>query len=253
MTSTTLSEKGDARSEATPKRVRARTGGVFVADTRRARIFWAGPVSRSYAVPRDEIDADVGAPQAPEDVHLYGTVRAVDLTRKGAPAGRAFLPPERLPELEDHLILDWDSFDAVYEEDEEVFVHPHDPYHRIDILQSTRHVVVERDGVRLAESRRPVMLLETSLPVRHYLPQTDVRLDLLEESDTTTGCAYKGFAKYRHVRVGDARVEDLVWTYPTPLAEAQKIQGLLCFFDERVDVTVDGERQARPQTPWSEE
>lgn len=236
------------RSEPTPKWVRARVGGTFVADSRRARIVWAGKVARTYAMPRGDVRAHTGEPQEARDVVLYGRVRPVDLVVDGRRVEQgAFLPPEDDPALEDHLLLRWRAMDAWYEEDQEVFVHPHDPHHRIDIRQSTRHVVVEVDGERVAQSRRPTLLFETGLPVRYYLPQTDVRLDLLRESDKRTGCAYKGFARYRHLVTGGRRHEDLVWTYPAPFPEGQSIRGLLCFYNERVDLRVDGELQERLQ------
>jgi uncharacterized protein (DUF427 family) len=105
---------------------------------------------------------------------------------------------------------------------------------------------VERDGQVLAESRQPVLVFETTLPMRTYLPRDDVRLDLLEPSPTRTACAYKGVASYL-ARAG----EDLAWSYEDPLPDAGELAGLVCFFDERVDVTLDGEKRPRPVTPWS--
>jgi uncharacterized protein (DUF427 family) len=110
---------------------------------------------------------------------------------------------------------------------------------------------IERDGVTLAETTRPRLLFETNIPMRIYIPMADVRMELLEPSDKQTQCPYKGVASYYSVRVGDKVVEDLVWTYPFPIPECPKIEGMLSFFDERVDVWVDGELQSRPETPWS--
>ncbi len=143
------------------------------------------------------------------------------------------------------------NIEAWFEEDEEVFVHPRDPYHRVDVLESSRHVRVSVNGEVVAETRRPKVLFETALPPRYYIPPEDVRTDLLVETETRTGCPYKGFASYWAVEACGERVEDLVWGYPQPIPGAEKIRDHLCFFDERVDVEVDGEAQKRPRTAWS--
>ena len=132
-----------------------------------------------------------------------------------------------------------------------MYVHPRDPYKRVDILASSRHVEVSVDGVKVADSQQPRILFETGLPPRYYLPMTDVRLDLLRRSRQETHCPYKGTAGYWDVVIGDTVHEGLAWEYRTPLPESQKIAGLIAFFDERVDVTVDGVRQERPRTPFN--
>lgn len=141
--------------------------------------------------------------------------------------------------------------DAWFEEDEEVFTHPRDPYTRLDILPSSRHVRVEVDGMTIAESTSPRLLFETGLPVRYYLPKTHVRMDLLTASDTESHCPYKGQAEWWSVRVGDTVREDLAWSYRTPLPESQKISGLVAFYDEKVDIYIDGVLQQRPHTKFS--
>ena len=133
--------------------------------------------------------------------------------------------------------------DAWFEEDEEVHVHARDPRVRIDVLASSRRVRIEIDGVTVADSRAPRLLFETNLRTRYYLPKTDVRMDLLESSATTSGCPYKGEARYWSVRVGDRVLADLAWSYPTPLPESQKVAGLVAFTDEKVGVFVDEVRQ----------
>jgi uncharacterized protein (DUF427 family) len=125
---------------------------------------------------------------------------------------------------------------------------PHDPFGRIDVLQSSRHVRVEHDGVLLAESSRPMLLFETLLPVRFYLPREDVAVEL-ESSDTSSYCAYKGRASYFSVPDGP---RDVAWTYREPLHDAEQVRDRICFFDERLDVIVDGERRDRPATPWTD-
>ena len=145
------------------------------------------------------------------------------------------------------MLLDFDAFDAWYEEDERNVAHPRDPFHRIDIVHSSRHVRAELDGELLAESSSPYLLFEPPLPVRYYLAPEDVRTDLLRPSDTRTFCAYKGQASYWSL----AGAEDVAWSYPEPLREAAEITDRIAFFNERVELVVDGQRLERPVTPWS--
>ena len=166
----------------------------------------------------------------------------------GAREGAAFQPAD--PELDELVVLDFTAFDEWLEEDERVFGHPRAPFKRIDVRRSLRHVLIEVGDLVLAESTRPRLLYETYLPTRCYLPPDDVRLDLLEPSDTRTTCAYKGEATHWSL-VRDGRASDIAWSYPRPLSDGIEIGGMVCFLDERVDVTVDGVRRERPRSPWS--
>jgi uncharacterized protein (DUF427 family) len=157
---------------------------------------------------------------------------------------------ERLA-LNDHVAFYWKAMDSWFEEDDEVFVHPRDPYHRVDVVNSSRHVRVEVEGQVVAETRRPRLLFETGLPTRYYIPKLDVRMDLLEPTDSVTACPYKGRARYWSLRLGDRVFKDLVWSYPAPIPECPKIEDLLSFYNERVDIYLDGELQERPKTQWS--
>ena len=136
--------------------------------------------------------------------------------------------------------FDWETADAWFEEDEEVFVHPRSPYVRVDVLDSSRRVRVEIDGVTVAESTHAKLLFETGLPTRYYLPKVDVRFDLLEPTDLATSCPYKGTARYWSVVVDGERHENVVWGYDAPLAESIGVAGLVCFYNEQVDLFVDG-------------
>jgi uncharacterized protein (DUF427 family) len=209
------------RIEPSPKRIRTTLGGEGVVDTTDALLVWERPHYPTYYLPVADVRADV-----------------VDKGRRN----------DALPE---HVAVDWNVMEAWFEEDEEVFIHPRDPYKRVDALRSSRHVRVEIDGVTLADSAHPTILFETSLPPRFYLPKLDVRMDLLEETDTVTGCPYKGTARYWSARVGGRVVTDIAWSYPTPLPESQAVAGLVCFYNERVDLFVDGQAVARPRTPFS--
>ena len=157
------------------------------------------------------------------------------------------------PALAGRLVLSWDPALLLRwtEEDEQVCGHPRDPHHRVEVLPSSRHVVVRRDGVLLAESTRPVLLLETGLPTRYYLPEADVVMDRLEPSPNRSFCPYKGIAdRYWHV-AGQDGGQDLVWSYSDPKPAVGLVAGRLAFYDEHVDVTVDGVDRPRPRSPFS--
>jgi len=234
------------RCEPSSRWVRADVDGVVVADTRRPLLVWDGAsYPATYAVPAGDLAATVEGARVEGDREVLD-LRVGDRVLRGA-AWRT----SGVEGLDGAVVLDWRAMDRWREEDEVLFQHPRDPRVRVDALASSRHVRVSVDGVVVADSRRPVLLFETSLPTRAYLPPEDVRLDLLEPSSTRTACPYKGEASYRSVRVGGVLREDLVWTYDDPVAAVAAIRGLLAFYDEKVDVEVDGEPQARPVTAWS--
>ena len=156
-----------------------------------------------------------------------------------------------LDAIRDLVRFDWSAMDAWFEEDEEIIVHPRDPYTRVDTLSSSRHVRVFIDGELVADSTRPVLLFETGLPARFYLPQTDLRTELFTPTDKRTQCPYKGTARYWTAHVNGTEHPDIAWTYPTPLPESIKVAGLVSFYNERVDIEVDGVIQARPKTKFS--
>ena len=246
--------RGGVRIEDSPKRVRAYFGGVPVADTTRAKLVWEVPYYPAYYMPADDVRTDLLAPSdRTEHSPSRGEARYFTLAVGDAVAKDAAwqYPESPLEELRGLIRFDWESLDAWFEEDEEVYVHPRDPYKRIDVLASSRHVQVEINGVIVAESRRPTLLFETSLPTRYYLPLVDVRMDLLRPSSYTSRCPYKGTAAYWSVEAGGELVEDVVWIYRTPTAESQKVAGLVSFYNERVDLIVDGVRQERARSPFS--
>ncbi|MEO8697609.1 MAG: DUF427 domain-containing protein, partial [Acidimicrobiales bacterium] len=145
--------------------------------------------------------------------------------------------------------FEWDALDSWFEEDEEVFVHPRNPYTRVDALRSTRHVRIELDGVLLAESSSPVMVFETGLPTRYYFNPTEVNHTNLVASSTVTSCPYKGMTSgYWAVHVGDMAYPDLAWAYDFPTRQLLPIAGLISFYNEKVDVVIDGTRLPRPTT-----
>jgi uncharacterized protein (DUF427 family) len=250
----TTKTRGRIRIEQGAKRVRAYLGAEPVVDSIRPVLVWEKPYYPAYYFPvadvrTDLLEADGGVAHSPS----RGNGRSYTIRAGGKEAPAAALRYEDSPieQLRDLIRLDWGSMDAWFEEDEEVFTHPRDPYKRVDILASSRHVRVEVDGVTVAESASPRLLFETGLPVRYYLPKTHVRIDLLIPTESETHCPYKGQAQWWSVRAGDTVHQNLAWSYPTPLPESQKIAGLVAFYNEKVDIYVDGVRQERPHTMFS--
>ncbi|HEX6712030.1 MAG TPA: DUF427 domain-containing protein [Thermoleophilaceae bacterium] len=216
----------DLRYEPTRKRVRAQVGEATVLDTTRALLVWEPDHTvPKYAAPLEDLDLE------------------------RLPAGSARECPD--PDLAGHLLLDWKAFDRWLEEDDEVVGHPHDPFHRVDVRRSSRHVRVELDGAVLAESRAPTLVFETGHPVRFYFDPADVDQARLEPSPKQTTCAYKGHASYWSVRVHGRLEPDLAWCYRDPLPDCVQLRGLIAFFNERTDISVDGEPEERPHTQWS--
>jgi uncharacterized protein (DUF427 family) len=235
------------------KRVRVYLGSELVADTIRPLLVWEKPYYPTYYLPAGDVRAKLVPTGATEHSPSRGDGDVLDVVAGGATAagaGRRY-PESPIPELRDAVRLEWGAMDEWLEEDEPVYTHPRDPYSRVDVLHSSRHVRVELDGVLLAESRHPTILFETGLPPRYYLPLPDLRRELLRPSEKTTHCPYKGTAGYWSVEVNGKVYEDFVWIYRTPLPESQKVAGLACFYNEKVDLVVDGVREERPRSPFS--
>ncbi len=168
------------------------------------------------------------------------------------PAKDVQVEAELYPGVEEHVVVPWDAVDAWFEEDERVLVHPRDPYHRIDTFSTSRRVEVRVEDVTVAASTRVKALYETALPTRYYFPRADVRLQLLAPSDTVTECAYKGTARHWSAVVNGRRVPDVAWSYDDEVRrEGEPVRGLIAFYNERVDLDVDGWRLDRPRTAWS--
>ena len=160
-------------------------------------------------------------------------------------------PPNNGPNLKDYVAFVWNKMDAWFEEDEEVFVYARDPYKRVDVLHSSRHIKVVVDDIAVADTKLPWLLFETGLQTRYYMLKHDVRIDLLEQSDTVTSCPYKGDAHLYSVKIGHKLHEDLAWSYRYPAPTCAKIQGLVSFLNEKVDIYEDDKLLPRPKTPWS--
>jgi uncharacterized protein (DUF427 family) len=245
--------RGTVRVEPSRKRVRAYLAGRLVADTRHPSLVWEGPRYPAYYLPLADVTAELVPTGKTEHSPSRGDAELYDVRVDGAVAEGAArrYPDSPLTAIRDLVRFEWAALDEWMEEDEPVYTHPRDPYHRIDILHSSRHVRIEVDGVTVADSVRPVILFETGLPPRYYLPLSDIRTELLTPTDSQTQCPYKGTAGYWSVGTGHGTHADLVWGYRTPLPESQKIAGLACFYDEKVDVYLDGELQERPRTHFA--
>jgi uncharacterized protein (DUF427 family) len=246
----------ETRLEPSPRWVRVYLGGTVVADSKRVLLMLGPKHLGVYYFPPEDVRTDLlKANGRTRDSGEAGPARLYDLTvgdRTSQDAAWSFSqPPNEIAAVDGWFAFYWDRVDHWFEEDDEVFVHPRDPHHRVDVQNSSRHVRVELDGETVAETRRPRLLFETGLPTRYYIPKMDVRMDLLTPTDRRTRCPYKGEAVYWTAEVNGRRFDDIVWSYPTPIPECPKIEELLAFFNERADIYVDGELQEKPQTPWS--
>lgn len=248
------------RYEPIEMRIRARSGDVQIVDTTRAALVWEPRrVVASFAVP--VADLGVGLASSPEqpapvpDGILHPGIPFSAHSCAGEPVdllvgdsrltGAGFRPAD--PDLAEYVVLDFNAFDSWFEEEERLVAHPRDPYHRVDVRPSSRRVRIELDGVVLADSARPTLVFETSLPTRYYLPRADVVADLTP-SDRRSACAYKGQASYFSI-AGQA---DLAWSYPQPLHEAAGLAGLIAFFDDELDVFIDDRLRDKPRSALAE-
>jgi uncharacterized protein (DUF427 family) len=239
-----------------PYRLRGLFAGETVFDTLHAKLLYETAHLPVYYVPEDDLRHELLEPSETRthcphkgDAY-YRSVRVGDRLEPDAVwTYREPIAPASF--LAGHAAFYWAKLDEWLVEDEPVLGHPRDPYHRIDTYRTTRPVRVSLDGETIAESSRAVALFESGLPPRFYLPPEDVRTELLEPSETKTRCAYKGVASYWHVRIGDTLYDDLAWTYEEPDDDGRPIRGLICFFNERVDLELGGEAQERPITQWS--
>jgi uncharacterized protein (DUF427 family) len=243
--------------EPSPRRVRVAFNGATIADSTNAHLLFETRHLPVYYFPRQDVCMELLAPTAHQTFcpykgkASYWTARVGDRTSENAVWGYPD-PYDEVTAIRDFVAFYWDRVEHWYEEDEEIFVHPRDPYKRVDVVASSRPVKVVLGGETVAETRRARFLFETRLPTRYYIPTEDVRMDLLVSSHKTTACPYKGRARYWSARIRDQFYPDIVWSYPEPIPECPKIKNYLCFFNEQVDtILVDGKAAPRPLTKWS--
>jgi uncharacterized protein (DUF427 family) len=239
------------RVEPAPRRVRGYVDGVLVFDTVAARYVWEVPYYPQYYVPLEDVRTQYLVDEDHAQRLQFGTSRSHALHANGvtiAEAVRVF-GDDALTGIANTGRFAWDAVDWFEEDERIVGGHPRNPYARVDALRSHRHVRVERDGVVLADTHAPVLLFETGLPTRYYIDRTDVAFEHLIASDTQTACPYKGVTSgYRSVRIGDAVLPDVAWTYQYPDRSVAAIAGMVAFYNEQVDVVVDGTPLPRPRT-----
>jgi uncharacterized protein (DUF427 family) len=237
-----------------PRRVRAYLGAEKVLDTARALYVWELPYFPQYYIPLADVRSDLLVSEGHSQQTGRGLVEVHGLRVGEAHRPRAarLVTKASVDGLDGMVRFEWAALDAWFEEDEQVFVHPRDPYTRVDALRSDREVRIELDGVVLADSRSPVMVFETGVPTRYYLNRTDVRFEYLVPSGTVTACPYKGTTSaYWSVQAGGTLHEDLAWAYDFPTRQLLPIAGLVAFYNEKVDTFLDGELLDRPHTHFS--
>jgi uncharacterized protein (DUF427 family) len=249
--------KGLIYLETSPRRIRGRLGAETVVDSLQPKLLHEhGQLPVLYFPPAD-VRTDLLEP-TDHRTHCpwkgdasYWTLRVGE--REAENQVWSYREPlAGVAGIAGHYAFYMTAMDEWLEEDEPMLGHARDPYHAIDVLDTSRHVRVSLHGEALGESRRARVLFESGLPPRWYLPAEDVRAELLEPSETTSRCSYKGFARYRSARVGGELEEDVAWIYDDPRPAAARVAGYVCFWNERVDLEVDGKREERPQTPFSE-
>ena len=237
-----------------PRRVRGVAGGETVVDSQQAVYGWEVPYYPQWYFPAHDVRTDLLVDEGRVEDGPFGMVsmHALEIGGDARPAAARRPVDPAIAVLKDTVRFQWEAMDAWFEEDERVFVHPRNPYVRVDALRSTRHIRVERDGVALAETDSAVMVFETGLPTRYYVNRTEVDFTHLVPTETVTQCPYKGTTSgYWSLQVGDRVHPDLGWSYDFPTRQLLPIAGMIAFYNERVDIIVDGERLPRPRTHFS--
>ncbi|KAL9043647.1 MAG: hypothetical protein Q9214_003171, partial [Letrouitia sp. 1 TL-2023] len=236
-----LLANGPLKSEITSRRVRSIFDHVWIFDTTEARHVWEHPYYPQYYVPSQVIIPGLLSKNDPIDndgsaffATLKGSTKSTDrvlVFEKGA--------------LEGLVRFEFSAMDSWYEEDQPIYQHPKDPYKRIDILPSTRKITVKANDVVVAESTLNMFLFETMLRTRFYMPKTAIEWEYTSESSTTSFCPYKGKAEYYNLNVNGKEIKDAIWWYRYPTAESAPIAGMACFYNEKVDVYIDGVKEEK--------
>lgn len=237
-----------------PRRVRGFAGGHAVVDTTRALYVWEWPSYPQYYFPPGDVRMDLLESEHRRQRGRLGTYErhALRLDPEQRSGAARVLVDSPMAGLAGAVRFEWDAMDGWFEEDEQVFVHPRNPYVRVDALRSSREVTIELEGTELARSSSPVMVFETGLPTRYYLNRTDVDYACLFPSETVTACPYKGTTSaYWSFRTGSTLHRDIAWSYDFPTRQLLPIAGLVAFYNERVDIRLDGVLLARPTTHFS--
>jgi uncharacterized protein (DUF427 family) len=243
-----MSNKKYLKADLNPRRVRVKFGGETIADSTNVITLHERGHFPVYYFPESDVRKDlfVEADHFTEcplkGTASYWSIKVGERISENAVWSYQNPIPES-EAIKRYYSFYWDQVDAWFEEDEEIFVHARDPYKRVDALRSSRHIQVVIDGVTVAESHRPVIVFETGVPVRYYLPKEDVKQDLLSSSTLQTSCPYKGTASYWSVTIDDKVHDNIVWSYLNPIPEIPNIKEYLSFYNERVETYIDGERE----------
>ena len=250
-----LLAEGPVRVLPTSRRIRIVLNQTYIADTTSALLVWEHPYYPQYYIPLSSF-AD-GSAQLTESLNKH--VQKLELRANGTvikdqaialDASDSLTGPNGLEALRGHVRIQFNAVDW-FEEDLQIYVHPKDPFKRVDVLRSSRPIRVFVDGQLVASAAAALHLYETGLPTRYYLPPTAVEMGVLRPSETKTKCPYKGEANYFSVVVGRKTFKDVIWYYITPTLESALIAGHYCFFNEKVDIELDGVMLERPVTGFS--
>jgi uncharacterized protein (DUF427 family) len=248
-----MSNEKKLQADLNPRRVRVEFGGITIADSKKVITLHERGQLPVYYFPESDVRVDLFA-ESDQHSHCpwkgaasYWSIKVGERVAENAVWSYQDPIPESQP-IKGYYAFYWDQVDAWFEEDEQIFRHARDPYKRVDALQSSRHIQVVIDGVTVADSKRPVIVFETGTPVRYYLPKEDIQLALLQETDLQTVCPYKGTASYWSAEVNGQVQENIVWSYLNPIPEIPKIKELLSFYNERVEIYIDGEKEG--ETAW---
>ncbi|KAJ9370668.1 hypothetical protein DTO282E5_4644 [Paecilomyces variotii] len=229
-------------SEDVDKRVRVLFNGKFVVDAKKAKLVWEHAYYPTYYFQKLDVRLEYLKNEKPG---ATDSERVYDLVVDDRVAENAVTVFHAGP-FQDSVKVIFSKADAWFEEDERIYVHPKDPYKRIDILETSKHIRVEIEGIEVANTVKARLLYETGLPTRAYIPMTDIRLDLVTPSQLTTSCPYKGDANYFDVEHPTKKIKNLLWWYKNPTLESVDIRGRVAFYNEKVDMWIDGVKQERP-------
>lgn len=246
--------KQDWIFEPTARWIRTTYAGETIADSKQAMLMIESRTELNYYFPKEGVRLDLLEESDQEEKSSDRGTRKYWNLKMGEKiiekVAWTYEPKENRPDFSGYIALSWNAMDHWYEEEEEVFDEPRNPYYRVDTILSSRHVEVFVDGTKIADTNRPYLVFETQLPTRYYIPQEDIHFEYLTPTETQTVCPYKGFASYYNVEVNGSRYANILWTYRDPIAEAPKLKGMLAFWpekDEHIQIFVDGKLE-NPKT-----
>lgn len=244
-------KNGPQKTEDSPRRVRVLLRGIYIFDTTNTKLVWEHPYYPAYYFPTSALQNASYESNSDSNPSGGEGFNVCDIKLSNGDVIESSAVKFSQGPLDGYTRLDSPAMDGWFEEDDPIYGHPNDPYKRIDIRRSSRPIRVEIDGVTLADASWAMHLFETMLPARYYLPRTSVDWELLRPSETTSLCPYKGEAKYYNAVIGDKTYEDIVWWYATTPLDTSLMQNMMCFYNEKVDIFIDGKKQERPKSKFA--